>query len=120
MERVTTRDGQTIELQPCPDWCTEKSHFAPDVPIHPSDGYHHYGRPVRIDTSDSANTFDGTPVTVKVYLKSWVCPVDAAPGPTKIGMDISEGGVDLSPSDARRIARVLVYFSDGIDAVASD
>ena len=116
MERVTTRDGQTIELQPCPAWCSEESHFTPDMVIHASDGYHHYSRPVRVETSDIADVFDGTAVAIEVYLTAWVCPLDAAPGPTKIGLGIrsGDGGVDLTVADARRIAEVLLEFSDRI------
>jgi hypothetical protein len=90
-------------------------HFAPGAVVHASDGYHHYSRPVRVEISDISD-FEGAPVTVEVYLTAWVCPLDASPGPTKIGLDIrsGDGGVDLSVSAARRIAEVLLEFSDRI------
>lgn len=121
MERVTTRDGQTIELRPCPPWCTGE-HPAFDDPesIHISDGFHHYSEPVRIQTSNIVDLFKGQPVVVEMYLKSWVQPLNADPGPTQIGLDTDapEGATDLTPAEARRIADVLIEFSDQITGPA--
>jgi hypothetical protein len=49
-------------------------------------------------------------------LKAWTCPLDADSGPAQISLDIisGDGGVDLAPSDARRIAEVLIKFNDRI------
>ena len=119
MEIVRTRDGKTIKLRPCPRWCTRDHQFGSVLITHASDGFHHRGRPVRVETSTFVDL--DKPVTVEIGLISWTCPLDADPGPTKISLDIVSGdsGMDLTLADARRVAEMLIKFCDGI-AVETD
>jgi uncharacterized protein DUF6907 len=105
MEIVTTRDGQSFGLRPCPSWCTG-DHFAPGGVIDADDGFHHASRTIRIETADIADLFKGMPIVVEMWLKAWVCPLDAVPA------------VDLTPDEARRISEVLIRLSDQISSDA--
>ncbi|MEV0409050.1 hypothetical protein [Actinoallomurus sp. NPDC050550] len=117
MDIVTTRDGQSFELRPCPSWCTG-DHFAPGGVIDADDGFHHASRTIRIETADIADLFKGMSIVVEMWLKAWVCPLDAAPGPTQISLNVDSGAVDLTPDEARRISEVLIRLSAQISSDA--
>lgn len=115
MEIVRTRDGQAIELGPCPRWCTGEHLFGPVEITHASDGYHHCGRVVRIEIPNTVEP-GVDPVVVEIGLESWTCPLNAGPGPARISVNFVSGddGMDLTPADARRLAKVLIGFADGM------
>lgn len=51
-EVVRPRDGEPVELRPCPPWCTHDEHFAGEEIIHADDGFHHCGPEIAVPISD--------------------------------------------------------------------
>src|SRR5260370_14039972 len=83
MEVVHRRDREPAALRPCPSWCTCSRHFAEGHVADADDGFHHLGSEAAVPASESRPD-DMAQAVVKVMLKSWTCPVDAAPGPARI------------------------------------
>jgi len=98
-EVVHPRDGDSVTLRPCPP-------------------YHHYGPETEVPTSyPFGGLTDGPGTVVRVVLKSWTQPLDVAPGPAFIELNLgtAEAGTDayaeLTPAEARSVAQALLDFA---------
>lgn len=112
-EVVRLRDGHAVQLRPCPAWCTLSEHFDPDTVIDADDGFHHYGSEITVPTSDRLFV-DGPESVVKVSLKAWTKPPDAAPEPGRVDLQLenADSCVDLTPGEARAVAAALLEMAD--------
>lgn len=117
-EVVYPRDGHPVTLGPCPPWCIERQHFLTDEIVDSDDGYLHMGAEIAVPTSyKTLNGPDDPETVVKVFLKSWTCPLDADPGPTVIELQLgtaeynTDSCVDVTPAQARAIAQALIEFA---------
>jgi hypothetical protein len=119
-EIIHPQDGDAVELQPCPAWCTLNPHFADDGAIHAEDGFHHYGPEIVVPTSDRVFT-DGPETVVKVMLKSWTSRLDAEPGPGRVELQLAtteqdtDMYVELTPGEARVISSALLELADNAE-----
>jgi len=111
-------DGDSVTLRSCPPWCTEERHFTDDEVIYADHGYHHCGPETEVSTSyPFGGLTDGPGTVVRVVLKSWTQPLDAAPGPAFIELNLgtAEAGTDacaeLTPAEARSVARALLSIA---------
>jgi hypothetical protein len=118
-EIARPRDGAAVTLQPCPPWCTLDRHFDDSEAVYAGDGYHHVGTETEVPTAyPFAGLTDGDPAIVRVVLKSWTHPLDAAPGPALIELglgtaaDRTDACVEATPAEARAIARALLDHAD--------
>jgi hypothetical protein len=114
MKIIHTRDGDQFEIRPCPSWCTDE-HFPPDEHVDSDDGFHHCGPDVSIPTSHQP--FTGKECsTVRLYLKTWVLPLDAEPGTGCVDLTLftadGEPTVELTSREARTLAAALVQLAD--------
>jgi hypothetical protein len=111
---IHTRDGDQFEIRPCPSWCTDE-HFPPDEHVDSDDGFHHCGPDVSIPTSHQPFTGEERS-TVRLYLKTWVLPLDADPGTGCVDLTLftadGEPTVELTSSEARTLAAALIQLAD--------
>lgn len=117
-EVVHPHDGDAITLRPCPPWCTLRRHVDDDGPVYASDGYHHYGPDRAMPASDRfLGLADGPGIVVRVTLKSWTCPLAAAPGPALIEVNLgtaeaaTDMGAEITPGQARAVAAALIELA---------
>jgi hypothetical protein len=107
-EVVRLRAGGLATLRPCPAWCVQDRHFADGELADADDGYHHYGPETAVPASGRTG---GLVTAATVYLTSWTCPLDAAPGAARIELILAGAETDtysaLTAAEARAVARAL-------------
>jgi hypothetical protein len=117
LEIIRTRDGDEFVIRPCPPWCTG-GHFPPDETVDSDDGFHHYGTEVSIPTSHRPFT-GGESSTVRLYLSTWVHPLDAQPPTGRVDVTLftadNEPTVELTAAEARALAAALVMLADTVE-----
>ena len=112
-EVVRPRGADAVALRPCPPWCTLSLHFGEGQPVDADDGYHHCWPEIAVPTSYRAYR-DEPETVVRAILKSWTHPLDAAPGPALIEVNLgtaterTDACAELTPAQARDLAAALV------------
>jgi hypothetical protein len=117
-EVVRPLDGEPVALRPCPAWCAEGRHFAPDEVIYADHGYHHYGAESEVPTSyPFLGMTGGLPTIVRTVLKSWTHPLGADPGPARIEINLgtaaerTDMSAEIAPDEAEALARALLELA---------
>ncbi len=90
-EIVQVRGSTPVELWPWPPWYLVSEHLGDD-PVAADDGFHHFGPEAAVPTFDRLGP-DDPEIVVKVIVKVWTCPLDAEPGPGRVELQVTHGGV---------------------------
>ena len=96
----------TTAIQPCPPWC-DRDHMLPDFP---EDGFWHYGPATTLGMSRPMGSPEH-PGSMDVRVQAWVPVTDASPEPALVTLTNGDG-LDLTPTEARALAALLIHYSD--------
>ena len=114
--RVTTIDGGTAELQPCPHFCTGM-HFRQGDPPWPGDGFFHHGPETGVHAVD--HEFDAD-TAFCVYPEAWVPHLTDVPEPSGVGLCVrlhdGDAVMSMTSAEARAFAAALEAAADAAES----